>query len=109
MAEPAKRYKRFILTTILLPIIIFVLHRTCFFESVPHCKSCVIYEDGHKASVDANDLKNACINTYFILQFVLIPSVAKNIKSTGKMVLFIMLIIGLTFLLGFPVKVISYM
>ena len=108
-AEPGKKYKRLIITTILLPIIIFVLHRTCFFESVPHCKHCVIYEDGHKATVDANDLRDACIYTYFILQLVLIPSVAKNIKSTSKMVLFIILIIGLTFLLGYPVKVISYM
>ena len=108
-AEPGKKYKRLIITTILLPIIIFILHRTCFFESVPHCKHCVIYEDGHKAMVDANDLRDACIYTYFLFQFVLVPSVIKNIKSTGKKVLFIILIIVLTILLGYPVKVISYM
>ena len=108
-AEPGKKYKRLIITTILLPIIIFILHRTCFFELVPHCKHCVIYEDGHKAMVDANDLRDACIYTYFLLQFVLIPGVIKNIQSTSKKVLFIILIIGLTILLGGPVKIISYM
>lgn len=108
-AEPGKKYKRLIITTILLPIIIFILHRTCFFELVPHCKHCVIYEDGHKAMVDANDLRDACIYTYFLLQFVLIPGVIKNIQSTSKKVLFIILIIGLTILLGCPVKIISYM
>ena len=108
-AEPGKKYKRLIITTILFPIIIFILHRTCFFESVPHCKHCVIYEAGHKAMLDANDLRDACIYTYFLLQFVLIPGVIKNIQSTSKKVLFIILIIGLTILLGGPVKIISYM
>ena len=104
-----KRHIRFLLTTILVPVCVFILHRTCFFELVPHCKHCVIYEDGHKAMVDANDLRDACIYTYFLLQFVLIPGVIKNIQSTSKKVLFIILIIGLTILLGGPVKIISYM
>lgn len=107
--ELSKKYKRLILVTILLPIIIFILHRTCFFGTVPHCKHCVIYEDGHEATVDANDLRDACIYTYFLLQLVLIPKITLNIESTGKMLLYFGLLVALTLVLGYPVKVISYM
>ena len=107
--ELSKKYKRLILVTILLPIIIFILHRTCFFGTVPHCKHCVIYEDGHEATVDANDLRDACIYTYFLLQLVLIPKITLNIESTGKMLLYFGLLVALTLVLGYPVIVISYM
>ena len=107
--EIEKRHIRFLLTTILVPVCVFILHRTCFFGLVPHCKHCVIYEDGHKALIDANILKDYCMYAYFFLQLILIPSSALKLNGKFKKVLYIITTFVITFVLGGFVSIVSYM
>lgn len=103
------RHIRFLLTTILVPVAIFILHRTCFFETVPHCKGCVIPEDGKEYLIDANMLKNNCIHAYALFQLVLTPCIVSKINGGFKKFLYIAMILAITFVLGGFVSTVSYM
>ena len=72
-------------------------------------KALVIYEDGHKALIDANMLKNNCIYAYFLSQLILTPSVVAKINGKFKKVLYIIAIFIITFGIGGFVSIVSYM
>lgn len=104
-AKPNKRYGRLLICAVLIPVCLFILHRTCFFNTVPHCNSCLLV----KAPVDANDLKSYCMFAYFILQTILTAIIVKKDVKQGEKFQAAISILLIMFLLGVPVAVIKYM
>lgn len=111
VGKKENRVKRFIIVTVLIPIILFVLHGTCFFHKVPHCLGCLITPKGEtvRYPTDANHLKNAGMSGYFCFILIFTPIIVKKdvpkVKK-GNLILFTILY---TVFVAFPIWAMVYM
>ncbi len=109
-AKPEKRYTRLVICTILIPVCLFILHMNCFFNTVPHCNGCLLVADGEsKPPVDANDLNDAGMSIYLLLQIILSPIIiTKNVPKGKRFLSAIIIILG-TICIGLPLSAVRYM
>lgn len=109
-AKPEKRYTRLLVCAVLIPICLFILHRNCFFNTVPHCNGCLIVDEGEsKPPVDANDLKAYCFSAHFLLQIFLTAIIVKKNVEPGKRFFAVIVIVLIMCFLGAPIGFMQYM